>query len=78
MSIIVFGASGNIGSNIRKEALLRGHQVTAVTHSTELPAEPNLTTIHASLADVALAIHQLSELGVMLVGQLMEREAPLA
>ena len=28
--------------------------------------------------DVALAIHQLSELGVMLVGQLMEREAPLA
>lgn len=51
MSIIVFGASGNIGSNIRKEALLRGHQVTAVTHSTELPAEPNLTTVHASLAD---------------------------
>ena len=51
MSIIVFGASGNIGSNIRKEALARGHQVTAVTHATELPAEPNLTTVHASLAD---------------------------
>ncbi|QXQ19277.1 DUF6124 family protein [Pseudomonas tolaasii] len=28
--------------------------------------------------DVALAIHQLSELGVMLVGQMMDREAPLA
>ena len=28
--------------------------------------------------DVALAIHQLSELGVMLVGQMMNREAPLA
>ena len=28
--------------------------------------------------DVALAIHQLSELGVMLVGQLMDHEAPLA
>lgn len=51
MSIIVFGASGNIGSNIRKEALARGHQVTAVTNSTELPAEPNLTTVHADLAD---------------------------
>ncbi|WP_455929250.1 DUF6124 family protein [Pseudomonas fluorescens] len=28
--------------------------------------------------DVALAIHQLSELGVQLVGQMMEREAPIA
>ncbi|MBD8091835.1 hypothetical protein IFT48_17720 [Pseudomonas fluorescens] len=28
--------------------------------------------------DVALAIHQLSELGVQLVGQMMEREAPVA
>ncbi|MBN2978192.1 DUF6124 family protein [Pseudomonas lactucae] len=28
--------------------------------------------------DVALAIHQLSELGIMLVGQMMDREAPLS
>ena len=28
--------------------------------------------------DVALAIHQLSELGVLLVGQMMDREVPLA
>ncbi|GAB5338438.1 DUF6124 family protein [Pseudomonas fluorescens] len=28
--------------------------------------------------DVALAIHQLSELGVMLVGQMMDRESPVA
>ncbi|WDU61868.1 DUF6124 family protein [Pseudomonas poae] len=28
--------------------------------------------------DVALAIHQLSELGVLLVGQMMDREAPVA
>jgi hypothetical protein len=27
--------------------------------------------------DVALAIHQLSELGVLLMGKLMDREAPL-
>ncbi len=36
---------------------------------------PNLPGEHR---DVALAIHQLSELGVMLVGQMMDREAPLA
>ncbi|WP_426179712.1 DUF6124 family protein [Pseudomonas sp. TWRC1-2] len=28
--------------------------------------------------DVALAIHQLSELGVQLVGQMMDRETPVA
>ena len=28
--------------------------------------------------DVALAIHQLSELGVMLVSQMMDRQAPLS
>ncbi|WLI07201.1 DUF6124 family protein [Pseudomonas sp. FP597] len=28
--------------------------------------------------DVALAIHQLSELGIMLVGQVMDRETPLS
>ena len=35
----------------------------------------NLTGEHR---DVALAIHQLSELGVMLVGQMMDRESPVA
>ncbi|KRB01270.1 NAD-dependent epimerase [Devosia sp. Root685] len=51
MSIVVFGASGNIGSNIRKEALARGLRVTAVTNSSPLDAEPNLTTLTADLAD---------------------------
>jgi putative NADH-flavin reductase len=51
MSIVVFGASGNIGSNIRKEALSRGHRVTAVTHSSTLPAEPNLVSLTADLAN---------------------------
>lgn len=51
-SIVVFGASGNIGSNIRKEALLRGHRVTAVTYSTPLDPEPNLVALTADLADV--------------------------
>jgi len=51
MSIVVFGASGNIGSNIRKEALSRGHKVTAVTHSSKLPSELNLTAVTANMAD---------------------------
>ncbi len=51
MSIVVFGASGNIGSNIRKEALSRGHRVTAVTRSTDLEAEERLTALKADIAD---------------------------
>ena len=51
MSIVVFGASGNIGSNIRKEALSRGHRVTAVTRSAKLEPEPNLTALQADLSN---------------------------
>ncbi|MDX0543232.1 NAD(P)H-binding protein [Sinorhizobium medicae] len=51
MSIVVFGASGNIGSDIRKEALSRGHRVTAVTHSSELEPAERLTVLKADIAD---------------------------
>lgn len=51
MSIVVFGASGNIGSNIRKEALSRGHRVTAVTRSARLEPETNLTALHADISN---------------------------
>jgi putative NADH-flavin reductase len=51
MSIVIFGASGNIGSNIRKEALRRGKKVTAVTRSTQLASEPNLTPLTADISD---------------------------
>lgn len=51
MAIVVFGASGNIGSHIRTEALSRGHRVTAVTHRTELEPAHNLTSFYADLAD---------------------------
>lgn len=51
MSIVVFGASGNIGGNIRTEALSRGLRVTAVTRSSALAPEPNLTALTADLAD---------------------------
>ena len=52
MSIVVFGASGNIGSNIRKEALARGLRVTAVTHTSPLEPEPNLVSLTADIANV--------------------------
>ncbi|AZF11718.1 hypothetical protein C4J93_3536 [Pseudomonas sp. R2-37-08W] len=32
--------------------------------------------LHGKHRDVALAIHQLSELGVLLTGRLLDREAP--
>lgn len=51
MSIVVFGASGNIGSHIRKEALSRGHRVTAVMRSAKLEPDANLTTIHADISN---------------------------
>lgn len=51
MSIVVFGASGNIGSNIRKEALSRGHRVTAVTHASDVEPAERLTVLKADIAD---------------------------
>lgn len=51
MSIVIFGASGNIGSNLRKEALSRGHRVTAVTRSTQLEPAPKLTTLSADISN---------------------------
>ncbi|AGS25991.1 NAD(P)-dependent oxidoreductase [Rhizobium etli] len=51
MSILLFGASGNIGSNIRQEALWRGHRVTAVTRSADLEPQERLTTLKADIAD---------------------------
>ncbi|WP_037088144.1 NAD(P)-dependent oxidoreductase [Neorhizobium vignae] len=51
MSIVVFGASGNIGSNIRKEALSRGHRVTAVTRSSDLDPAEGLTALKADIAN---------------------------
>jgi putative NADH-flavin reductase len=35
MKIVIFGASGRIGSRIVNEALSRGHEVTAATHHPE-------------------------------------------
>ncbi|MEZ2129695.1 MULTISPECIES: NAD(P)-dependent oxidoreductase [unclassified Sinorhizobium] len=51
MSIVLFGASGNIGSNILQEALLRDHRVTAVTHSSDLAPAAGVTALKADIAN---------------------------
>lgn len=51
MSIALFGATGNIGREIRAEALRRGKKVTAVVHNRPLPDEPNLVSVKGDIAD---------------------------
>ncbi|TCQ08976.1 hypothetical protein C8J34_103364 [Rhizobium sp. PP-F2F-G36] len=53
MSLVIFGASGNIGSHLRKEALARGHHVTAVTHVSDIEPAERLTVVKADIADAA-------------------------
>lgn len=58
MQIALIGASGFIGSALRKEALSRGHDVTAlVQHPEKLAAEGNgkLKAVKANVLDPALA-----------------------
>jgi len=54
MNIVLIGASGFIGSALRKEALARGHQVTAlVSNPAKLESAPNLTVKRADVLDPA-------------------------
>jgi len=54
MKITVIGATGFVGQEIVKEALLRGHQVVAVSRSAnKLAAEPGLTHAQGDIHDDA-------------------------
>jgi len=54
MNIVLIGASGFIGSALRKEALARGHQVTAlVSNPAKLESAPNLTVKRTDVLDPA-------------------------
>ncbi|MEV5606876.1 NAD(P)-dependent oxidoreductase [Streptomyces sp. NPDC052225] len=50
MNILLFGATGMVGSRIAAEALARGHQVTAVSRSGAVPA-PGATPVTAEIND---------------------------
>ncbi|AZF40632.1 hypothetical protein C4J87_0443 [Pseudomonas sp. R1-43-08] len=71
MSISLF----NVVPNLSTETLvLNSYETFASVRTLLLNLSNDLTGEHR---DVALAIHQLSELGVMLVSQMMDRQAPL-
>jgi putative NADH-flavin reductase len=65
MKIVVFGATGNIGRRIVKEALDRGHHVTGVvreparvdTPDERLTLPPALAAVLMSASTVIVAIH---------------------
>jgi uncharacterized protein len=58
MKVVLFGASGNIGSAIREELLGRGHEVTAVTRSGKGTAGPRLSIERGDATD-AIAVAKL-------------------
>ena len=65
-----------VSPNLPTETLvLNSYETFSSVRTLLLNLSNDLTGEHR---DVALAIHQLSELGVQLVGQIMEREAPVA
>jgi putative NADH-flavin reductase len=61
MRITVFGANGKVGRLVVKEALSRGHVVSAFVHGDpSLPTRPNLTALQGDIHDreaVARALH---------------------
>ena len=60
MKIALIGATGYVGSGLLKEALARGHAVTAlVQHPQNLGAQPGLTAVQADVLDTARLAGQL-------------------
>ena len=60
MKIALIGATGYVGSGLLKEALARGHAVTAlVQHPQKLGAQPGLTAVQADVLDTARLAGQL-------------------
>lgn len=53
MKVVLFGASGTIGSAVCDELLRRGHEVTAVTRSGKGSPEPSLTVETGDATDAA-------------------------
>jgi putative NADH-flavin reductase len=52
MNIVVFGATGMVGSRIATEAGRRGHEVVAVSRSGDTPVDaPNVTAVKADASD---------------------------
>ncbi|AYH42147.1 NAD(P)-dependent oxidoreductase [Azoarcus sp. DN11] len=60
MNIVLIGASGYVGAALLKEALARGHRVTAiVSHPARLAPQPGLEAVKADVLDAAALAAQL-------------------
>lgn len=54
MNVILFGATGMIGSRVLKELVSRGHKVTAVVRDpSRVPPEPNVKAVKGDVLDPA-------------------------
>jgi putative NADH-flavin reductase len=54
MNVVLFGASGMIGSRTLKELVARGHQVTAVARNpSRVEAAPGVTAVKGDVTDAA-------------------------
>jgi putative NADH-flavin reductase len=52
MKVVLYGATGMIGSRVLKELVARGHQVTAVARNvSQVPAEPSVTAVSGNILD---------------------------
>jgi putative NADH-flavin reductase len=52
MKVVLYGATGMVGSRILKELLSRGHVVTAVTRDpSKIPVQPNVTVEKGDMLD---------------------------
>lgn len=61
MRIVVIGATGRVGSQILREALDRGHQVTAIVRDVaRLPGQQNLTVAKGDVFDTDTLARQLA------------------
>lgn len=60
MNIAIIGATGSVGSRLTKEALARGHEVTAIARTADkLPAQAGLTPKAISYTDQAALINAI-------------------
>jgi putative NADH-flavin reductase len=52
MKVVLYGATGMVGSRILKELLSRGHQIKAVVRdSSRVPSEPGVTAVAGDILD---------------------------
>jgi putative NADH-flavin reductase len=57
MKVVLFGATGNVGTAVAHELVSRGHEVTAASRGGQSPEGLELETVAVDLAESAQVIH---------------------